>query len=257
MQNHDEEIKRQFTLQAARFGEQGLTLSSAEYLEWVVGQLALSPSFVVLDVAAGTGHLGRAIAPHVQRVVAVDLTPAMIAEGQREASGAGLGNIIFEQGRAENLSYADNAFDMVVTRLSLHHFIDPQPAVLEMARVCKPGGQVGIMDMTSPDDAATAAAYNRLERLRDPSHTRCLTRSELCRCLEDAGLRTVQVVAREIELDLVRWWEMTGTGQETQRIIRDELTQELRGERVTGMRPFMRNDRLMFTQTWVTAVGIK
>jgi ubiquinone/menaquinone biosynthesis C-methylase UbiE len=51
-------------------------MSSAEYLEWVVSQLILSPSFVVLDVAAGTGHLGRAIAPHVQRVVAVDLTPA-------------------------------------------------------------------------------------------------------------------------------------------------------------------------------------
>ena len=257
MKNHDEEIKKQFTLQAARFGEQGLTLSSAEYLEWVVSQLALSPSFVVLDVAAGTGHLGRAIAPHVQRVVAVDLTPAMIAEGRREAAGAGLGNIAFEQGRAENLPYTDNSFDMVATRLSLHHFIDPQPAVQEMARVCKPGGQVGVMDMTSPDDAAPAAAYNRLERLRDPSHTRCLTREELCRRLEEAGLKIVQVVAKEIEVDLMRWLEMTNTGLEARRIIRDELIQELQGERTTGMRPFMRNDRLMFTQTWVTAVGIK
>jgi ubiquinone/menaquinone biosynthesis C-methylase UbiE len=257
MINHDEEIKRQFTLQASRFGDQGLTLSSAEYLAWVVSQLALSPSFVVLDVAAGTGHLGRAIAPHVQRVVAVDLTPAMIAEGRREASGAGLGNIVFEQGRAENLPYTDHSFDMVVTRLSLHHFADPRPAVLEMTRVCKPGGQVGIMDMTSPDEAATAAAYNRIERLRDPSHTRCLTRDELCRRLEEAGLKIVQVVAREIEVDLARWCEMTGTGPEAQRMIRDELMHEIRGERVTGMRPFMRNDRLMFTQTWFTAVGIK
>ncbi|MBU1149537.1 MAG: class I SAM-dependent methyltransferase, partial [Proteobacteria bacterium] len=81
MKNHDEEIRKQFTVQAARFSEQGLTLSSAEYLQWVVNQLGLNPSFVVLDVAAGTGHLGRAIATHVQRVVAVDLTPAMIAEG--------------------------------------------------------------------------------------------------------------------------------------------------------------------------------
>jgi ubiquinone/menaquinone biosynthesis C-methylase UbiE len=167
----------------------------------------------------------------------------MIAEGRREAAGAGLGNIVFAQGRAENLSCADNSFDMVVTRLSLLHFVDPRPAVLEMARVCKPGGQVGVMDTTSPGDAATAAAYNRLERLRDPSHTRCLTRSELCRHLEEAGLRIVQAVTREIEVDLVRWWEMTGTGPEAQRMIRDELTQELRGERVTGMRPFIRNDR--------------
>jgi ubiquinone/menaquinone biosynthesis C-methylase UbiE len=190
-------------------------------------------------------------------VVAVDLTPAMIAEGRREAAGAGLDNIVFEQGRAEKLSYTDKAFDMVMTRLSLHHFIDPLPAVREMVRVCKPGGQVGVMDMISPDDAATAAAYNRLERLRDPSHTRCLTREELYRCLEEAGLKTVQVAVREIEVDLMRWLEMTSTGPEARRIIQDELTQELQGERVTGMRPFMRNDRLMFTQTWVTSMGIK
>ncbi len=128
-QTHDDEIRRQFTLQATRFGQQGLTLSSADYLQWVVNQLALQPHFVVLDVAAGTGHLGRAIAPHVQRVVAVDLTPAMIAEGRREAATARLSNITFEQGRAEKLPYPDDAFDMVVTSLSLHHFADPHPAI--------------------------------------------------------------------------------------------------------------------------------
>ena len=257
MDRHDEEIERQFTLQAARFGEQGLTLSSTEYLEWVVSRLTLDPSFDVLDVAAGTGHLGRAIAPRVRRVVAVDLTPAMLAEGRREAAKAGLPNIVFEHGRVENLPYGDNSFDMVVTRLSLHHFVDPRPAVFEMARVCKPGGQVCVMDMISPDEATIAAAYNRIERLRDPSHTRCLTRRELCMRLEEAGLKVDQVVAREIEVDLMRWWEMTGTGEEAQQTIRDELTQELQGEKITDMRPFMRNDRLMFTQTWVTVVGRK
>ena len=257
MNDHDGEIKRQFTLQAARFGEQGLTLSSAEYLDWVVGQLGLDPSFVVLDVAAGTGHLGRAVAPRVQRVVAVDLTPAMIAEGRREASRAGIGNITFEQGRAENLPYRDNTFDMVVTRLSLHHFADPSPAVREMTRVCKTGCRVGIMDMVSPDDPALNASYNRIERLRDPSHTRCLTREELSRVMTDAGLKIVQMVAREIEVDLVRWLEMTNTELGTRRIIQDELTEELQGLRITGMRPYRRNDRLMFMQTWITAVGVK
>jgi SAM-dependent methyltransferase len=257
MNDHNDEIKRQFALQAARFGEQGLTLSSAEYLAWVVGQLRLDPSFVVLDVAAGTGHLGRAVAPHVQRVVAVDLTQAMITEGRREAAKAGLGNITFEQGQAEQLPYSDSSFDMAVTRLSLHHFADPRPAVREMARVCKPGCQVGIMDMVSPDDPVLDVSYNRIERLRDPSHTRCLTRKELSRVMTDAGLKIVQMVAREIEVDLARWLEMTDTEPGTRRIILDELTEELRGLRITGMRPYRRDDRLMFTQTWITAVGVK
>lgn len=257
MQNHDAEVQKQFTLQAARFSEQGLTLSSAEYLQWVVSQLALQPHFVVLDVAAGTGHLGRAIAPHVQRVVAIDLTPAMIAEGQREAARSGLSNITFERGRAEKLPYPDGSFDMVVTRLSLHHFADPYPAIGEMARVCKPGGQVGIMDMLSPDDATVDASYNRLERLRDTSHTRCLTVKEFRQGMEDVGLRIVQFVARDIEVNLARWLDMTNTEPEARRIIQEELTQEFQGRRVTGMRPFMRGNEIMFTQTWATAVGVK
>ena len=69
----------------------------------MVGCLNLKPDFVVLDVAAGTGHLGRAIAPRVQRVIAVDMTPEMLRQGIGEAARAGINNIVFEQGRAEKL----------------------------------------------------------------------------------------------------------------------------------------------------------
>jgi hypothetical protein len=111
--------------------------------------------------------------------------------------------------------------------------------------------------MVSPDDPVLDVSYNRIERLRDPSHTRCLTRKELSRVMTDAGLKIVQMVAREIEVDLARWLEMTDTEPGTRRIILDELTEELRGLRITGMRPYRRDDRLMFTQTWITAVGVK
>jgi 16S rRNA A1518/A1519 N6-dimethyltransferase RsmA/KsgA/DIM1 with predicted DNA glycosylase/AP lyase activity len=69
-ETHDDEIRKQFSRQAAHFNEAGRTLASAEYLQWVVDRLDLKPDFVVLDVAAGTGHLGRAIAPRVKRVIA-------------------------------------------------------------------------------------------------------------------------------------------------------------------------------------------
>lgn len=164
---HDDEIRKQFSRQAAHFNQEGRTLSSAEYLQWVVSCLKLKPDFVVLDVAAGTGHLGRAIAPMVQRVIAVDMTQEMLQQGIGEAARAGITNIIFEQGRAEELRYPDDSFDMAVTRLSLHHFTNPHPAIREMIRVCRPGKQLGIMDMVSPEDPTLDARYNRLERLRD------------------------------------------------------------------------------------------
>src|SRR5687767_14870015 len=96
-----EVIRREFGKQAAHFGEPGLTLSNQEYLQWMVDHLDLHPHFEVLDVAAGTGHLSRAIAPHIKRVVALDLTDEMLAQGRREAMQQGLANVVFEQGEAE------------------------------------------------------------------------------------------------------------------------------------------------------------
>jgi ubiquinone/menaquinone biosynthesis C-methylase UbiE len=256
-ETHDEEIRKQFSRQAVHFNEDGRTLSSAEYLQWVVGCLNLKPDFVVLDVAAGTGHLGRAIAPRVQRVIAVDMTPEMLRQGISEAARAGITNIVFEQGRAETLRYPDDSFDMVVTRLSLHHFSDPHPAIREMVRVCRPGKQLGIMDMVSPEDTTLAAQYNRLEWLRDPSHTRCLTIAELRTALNDAGLTKVEMASRNIEVNLNSWMDLTGAGADVRQIVQEELTGELEGKQITGMRPFRKDGQLMFTQTWTTVVGVK
>jgi protein-L-isoaspartate O-methyltransferase len=62
---HSDTIKSEFAKQASRFGGQGLTLSSQEYLAWMVDILPLQAGFRVLDVATGTGHLSRAAASYV------------------------------------------------------------------------------------------------------------------------------------------------------------------------------------------------
>ena len=80
--DHNETIRREFAKQASAFGEEGLTLSSQEYLTWMVKKLPLQANFRVLDVAAGTAHLSCAIAPHVQHVVAFDMTPEMLKEAR-------------------------------------------------------------------------------------------------------------------------------------------------------------------------------
>ena len=88
-----------------------MTLSNQEYIQWIVEPLDLQPHFHVLDVAAGTGHLSRAIAPHAQRVVALDLTPEMLTQGQQEAAQQGLTGLVFEPGEAEHLTYGNETFD--------------------------------------------------------------------------------------------------------------------------------------------------
>ena len=127
--SHDRIVRDEFTRQAAFFGNSGLTLSSQEYLAWMVSQLPLAPELRVLDVAAGTGHLSRAVAPRVGSLVAIDLTPAMLSEAVHETARSGLRNIAFERGDAARLPHPDGTFDMVVSRRSIDSAPSFRPAL--------------------------------------------------------------------------------------------------------------------------------
>ena len=256
-EDHDDRVRRAFAEQAGGFDARGLTLSSEELLGWAVGSLPLSADLTVLDVAAGTGILSRAIAPHVRHVTAADLTPEMLAEGRRLAADAGIGNVEFEEADAAHLPYGGESFDMVVCRLALHHFDDPAPKVAEMVRVCRPGGTVGVVDLLSPDDASLARRYNALERMRDPSHTCALTRSSLAALLESAGLAVTHLDARDVEVKVGRWLALTKAPPAVADQVRAALESELSGGPPTGMRPARLGEELGFLQTWAVALGCR
>jgi len=253
--DHNETIRREFSKQAASFGKIGLTLSSQECLEWMVTMLPLRSDLRVLDVAAGTGHLGRAIAPLVREVIAIDITSEMLIKAREEAARADLSNIVFEEGDAASLPYEDASFDMVVSRLAVHHFEQPKVQLKEMARVCKSGHTVGIIDLLSPDDQSVNATYNRLEQLRDPSHTHALTKNQLVKTMGVSGIACQRIDARDIHVDFEQWITMTGANPQNKIAIRDELQEELRGGTRTGMRPYIKDGALKFIQTWCVAAG--
>jgi len=248
-----ESIRAEFAKQAEGWG--GETLSPD--LLWAVDRLPLQPHFAVLDVAAGTGLLGRAIAPRVESVVAVDITPEMLSEGRRQAERERISNIRFEPGAAEALPYDSESFDMVGTRFSLHHFQNPEAAIREMARVCRPGGHVGVIDIVSPEDEELAARYNHFERLRDPSHTRALRGSELTRTIEAGGFRITRTDRRDVRNGLSEWFDRARTGDAARDEILQSLRRELEGGAPTGFRPFADGPRVMFLHTWEVVVGTK
>jgi len=93
--------------------------------------------------------------------------------------------------------------------------------------------------------------------MRDSSHTRALAASEIQRLLRQAGLDVVRAVSREVHVDVDRWCDLAETEPEMRRTIVEELTQELTGLRTSCMRPFLRDNQLMFVQTWLIAVGVK
>ena len=251
---HDDLVRAQFRAQAVTFTDEGF---AARGLGWIVAQLAPASGELVLDVAAGAAHLGRALAPHVAHVSALDLTPEMLAQGRRLAAAQGLRNVAFLAGDATALPWAGQQFDLVVCRLALHQVADTAAVVAEMLRVTRPAGRIGITDMVAAADPVVAAEAHRLERLRDPSHHRTLTLTEIRSLLTGRGASITATARRDHPLDLEDWMSRTGTPLSVRTAIRQRLEHELAGGQPTGLRPYRRPDgAISFTHQWVTITAV-
>lgn len=193
------------------------------------------------------------MALEVRQVVALDLTPEMLATGKRAADDAGISNVLFEEGDAGALPYLDGSFDLVVSRFAFHHFPQPARQAAEMVRVCRGGGHVAVMDLVSAEPDV-ADSYNDLERRRDPSHCRALGEEELARLFEDLGAERAASRTHEQKVSVERWLAQSGTPAETAGEIRSRLEAELGGGEPTGMRPLRRDGELLFTQRWSALV---
>jgi ubiquinone/menaquinone biosynthesis C-methylase UbiE len=167
----------QFTWQAAPFSEMH-ALDDASIHRLLIDTAGIGPADELLDVACGPGLVGCEVAKVARHVTGIDLTPAMIEQARARALSLGLTNLTWIVGDAQPLTFPDNTFSRVVTRYSFHHFTDAGAVFGEMVRTCRPGGRVTVMDVFTTS-AEQAEAYDRLERLRDPSHTHALQIREL------------------------------------------------------------------------------
>jgi ubiquinone/menaquinone biosynthesis C-methylase UbiE len=184
---HAATIIDQFTRQAEMFAASP-SLHNQEALDLLVEVAAPRSEDVALDVACGPGTVVAAFAAHVARAEGLDATEAMLAEARRLQACAGLRNVVWHQGDVYALPFADTSFDIVSCRFALHHFQEPQRAFAEMVRVCRPGGRIVLCDAVASDDPARAAAFNAMERWRDPSTVEFRTLGYLRDLYADSGL---------------------------------------------------------------------
>lgn len=96
-----------------------------------------------LDVATGTGAVAIRAARAGADVTGVDIAPRMLATASRLAAEARV-QVRFEQGDAEQLPYRSAAFDVVSSAQGVIFALDPRAAARELARVCRPGGRLGL-----------------------------------------------------------------------------------------------------------------
>jgi ubiquinone/menaquinone biosynthesis C-methylase UbiE len=113
--------------------------------------LGVSPGERVLDVGCGSGAVTRTLARRVApggRVIGLDASPALLEVARELAKEAGLGDAIeFKAGDCRTLPFPDASFDAVLAATTLSHVPVPARALLEMVRVTRPGGRVGVFDV--------------------------------------------------------------------------------------------------------------
>jgi ubiquinone/menaquinone biosynthesis C-methylase UbiE len=196
---HRDEILDQFTRQATPFATApGIRDEAA--LKLIVEASGAGPDDTVLDVACGPGLVVAAFARVVRHATGIDITPAMLDRARTHAAQQGLTNVTWHLGDVLPLPWPDASFSIVTSRFAFHHFLEPLSVLREMARVAKPGGRVVVVDSTPRRERADA--FNRMERLRDPSHVRSLPVEEHRNLYATVGLPEPRVTSYRLEGEL-------------------------------------------------------
>ena len=250
--DHQATVREEFTRQAKAYAAAPVITDAARLARLV---RAIDPGLTdrALEIATGPGYVAMAWAERCREVVGLDLTAAPIAIAQRMSRERGLTNIRFEIGAADNLSYGDGEFEVVVCRFAFHHFLNPEAILAQMCRVCRNGGTVAVEDLYAHENRERAARCNRIEQLRDTSHTRALALSELIAMMGRAGLEVERVHSERLNTDMECWLASAQTPPDRAAEVRQLLEADIRAD-VSGMRPFVRDGALHFIQRTAAVV---
>ena len=231
-------------------------LSNKDHLNLIIDLASPEESDSVLDIATGNGFLAFEFAEKVSRVIGCDMTEDMLDIAESIRKDRKLDNVAFDVMDAESLRFEDGSFDIVSCRFAFHHFTNPKKVISEMVRVCRNGGKIVLVDGLSSEDPVKSEYHNRIEQIRDPSHVRLYSRSELIGMLQDAGLRVTH--AREWDADFYfdEWIAIANPGEEIAEQVRSMMINSIEDDK-TGLNVRFKDDKMLFTYSTVILVAEK
>ena len=188
----------------------------------MIERLGIADDQQHLDIAAGTGEPGLTVARLAPRghVVLTDLAAEMLGVAARRAAAQGITNVETRVCSADDLPFADAAFDSVSVRFGYMFFPDLARATAEFARVLKPGGRLCASVWVKPEEnpwtaivmqAIAAEAVLAPPGPDGPGMFRCATPGYVSALYRAAGLR--EVAEWDVGVELVtrspaQYWEM-------------------------------------------------
>jgi ubiquinone/menaquinone biosynthesis C-methylase UbiE len=245
--NRESIVRAAFARQARAFARSPLQ-SDPRRLRRLIDFAAPRPGERALDVACGPGIVTAALERSGLLACGIDLTREMLREA---AAGGGR----FVQADTCRLPFGASTFDLVVCRNSLHHVTDPAAAIREMTGVLRTGGRLVVEDMRAPDDDTRRAYHETIEKLRDVSHARTLTRGDLRSMAAAAGLADFDELPVTLVIDFDEWIDRAYPSPENRE--RARLLVEACVERdLAGQKVWKEGDRLKFERQSLLFRGV-
>lgn len=121
--------------------------------------VAPQPGDCVLDVCCGTGDMVRAFAdfqPQLSQIIGLDFSAGMLAGGKYGQSGP---SIELVRGDGQRLPLRDASVDIITCAFGVRNFQNLRDGILEMGRVCRPGGRIAILEFANPMNPVLRAAF--------------------------------------------------------------------------------------------------
>lgn len=207
---HLAEITREFSNQAHSINNSKI-FNNDDIVQRIVSKANVKITDKVLDLACGTGIITKVLAQKSDTVFAVDITEKMISITKEMCENEGYNHVKVIKGNAEKLNFDNSFFDLIITRLSIHHFRKPEIVIREMKRILNDNGKIIIADIYSSEIPEESELHNAIEQLRDPTHVKALSIKEFNELFETNGFTINSMDMLETTREYGEWLDITNS----------------------------------------------